>query len=142
MLLQRHYLDKSIMTFLKTSLVAIGLVLAPIKMALIVAFASCVVDLILGIMAARKRGEVIRSFGLRRTAGKILVFEAAIILAYFIELYLLGPELMVLKLVTAYIGLTELKSIMENLNELSDGSLLKAIVDKLSALDVKPPENK
>lgn len=128
------------MQTIKTLLIAIGVILAPIKAALIVAFLSCVVDLILGIMAARKRGEVIRSYGLRRTAGKILVFEAAIIFAYFIELYLLGPELMVLKLVTAYIGLTELKSIMENLNELSNGSLLKTIVDKLSSLDVKPKD--
>ncbi len=127
---------------LKTILIAIGVVLAPIKMALIVAFASCIVDWALGIAAAMKRKEPITSYGFRRTAGKMLVYESAIIAAFFIETYMLGPELMVLKLVTAYIGLTELKSIMENLNELSDGSLLKAIVDKLSSIDVKPPENK
>ncbi len=128
------------MVTLKNILITIGVVLAPIKMALIVAFASCVVDWALGIAAARKRKEAITSFGFRRTAGKILIYELAIICAFFIEVYLLGPELMVLKLVTAFIGLTELKSIMENLNELSDGSILKAIVDKLSTIDVKPKE--
>ncbi len=128
------------MVTLKNILITIGVVLAPIKMALIVAFASCVVDWALGIAAAKKRKEAITSFGFRRTAGKILIYELAIICAFFIEVYLLGPELMVLKLVTAFIGLTELKSIMENLNELSDGSILKAIVDKLSAIDVKPKE--
>lgn len=126
----------------KNALIAIGVVLAPIKMALIVAFSSCVADLVLGIMASRKRKEPIQSYGLRRTAGKICIYEAAIISAYFIEQYLVGPELMVLKLVTAYIGLVELKSIMENLNELSDGSILKALLDKLNGVDVKPPENK
>lgn len=120
---------------LKNLLIAIGVVLAPVKMALLVAFGSCVLDLILGLMAARKRKEVIKSFGLRRTAGKILIYEMAILCAFFIETYLLGPELMVLKIVTAFIGLTELKSIMENLNELSEGSLLKAILEKLNAAD-------
>lgn len=130
------------MNQLKSILVAIGVVLAPIKMALIVAFASCVVDLILGILAARKRKEPIQSYGLRRTAGKVAIYELAIICAFFIEQYMVGPELMVLKLVTAFIGLTELKSIMENLNELSSGSLLKALLDKLNGLNVKPPDGK
>lgn len=128
------------MQALKNALIAVGVVLAPIKMALIVALGLCVIDLILGILAARKRKDPIVSYGIRRTIQKIFVYEAAIICAFLVEQYLMGPDLMVLKLVTTLIGLAELKSVLENLNELSDGSLLKSILDKLGAIDVKPKE--
>jgi len=129
-------------SYLRTALVSIGIVLAPIKMSLLVALGMCVLNLILGIMAAKKRGEVIQSYGLRRTVIKVFIYESAIICSFLVETYMVGPDLMVLKLVTAMIGLTELKFLLENLNELSEGSLLKAILDRLSSVDVKPPENK
>lgn len=130
------------MTILKNILISIGLILAPIKMALLVAVGLCITDLILGIAAARKRGDVVHSLGLRRTILKIFVYESAIICSFLVETYLTGPDLMILKLVTALIGLTELKSVLENLNELSDGSILQVIINKLGSIDVKPPEGK
>lgn len=130
------------MQYIKNVLLAIGVVLAPIKMSLLVALGMCVLDLVLGIMAARKRGEAVKSLGLRRTIIKVFIYESAIVCSFLVETYMVGPDLMILKLVTAMIGLTELKSVLENLNELSDGSVLKAILDRLSAVDVKPPENK
>lgn len=130
------------MTYLKNLLLSIGVVLAPIKMSLLAVFILCVVDLVSGILAARKRGEVITSYGIRRTVLKLFIYESSIICAFLVEMYLTGPDLLILKLVTSLIGLAELKSVLENLNTLSEGSLLKAILDKLSVVDVKPPENK
>lgn len=130
------------MNFLKNALISLGVVIAPIKMTLLVVFILCAVDLITGVLAARKRKEPVVSYGIRRTVLKLLVYESAIVLAFLVEQYMTGPDMMVLKLITSLIGLTELKSVLENLNELSEGSLLKVIIDKLGAFDVKPPENK
>lgn len=130
------------MELLKNALVSIGIILAPVKMTLLVVLLLCAIDLVTGILASRKKGLPIVSFGIRRTVLKLLVYETAIILAFLVEMYMTGPDMMVLKLITSLIGLTELKSVLENLNTLSEGGLLKIIIDKLGAFDVKPPEQK
>lgn len=113
-------------------LLSIATVFAPIKSVIITAGILVIADLVLGIMAARHRKEPITSAGFRRSITKVFIYEIAIMLAYITETYLTGPDVPVSKIVSGFVGITELKSVIENLNELSGDSIFKLLVDKLS----------
>lgn len=107
-------------------------IFAPIKGMLITTGVMIFADLITGVWAAAKRGETISSAGLRRTATKIFVYESALMLAFLAETYL-SDVLPFVKMASAMISVTELKSIYENLNSISGANLLKAAIDKLGS---------
>lgn len=121
----------------KTILLSTLAVFAPIKAALATVLVLIVADLALGIWAAKKRGELITSAGLRRTVVKLVVYEVAVLLSFLAQQYLTGELVPVMQLTTAYIGLVEVKSVVENLNEISGTSLLKSLLDKLNSLNLK-----
>lgn len=108
-------------------------VLAPIEAALVATGVLVFTDLLLGIIAARKRKEPLTSSGLRRTVSKLFVFEAAIILGFLTETYLTGDFVPVCKIITAFIGLTEIKSIVENLNSINGTSIFSDLISKLGS---------
>jgi hypothetical protein len=95
--------------------------------------ALCIVDLVTGILAARKRGEAITSAGIGRTVSKLLVYEGAVLLAFLTQQYLTGPAVPCAQIVASLVGLTELTSCLENINELSGKDLLKSIIKKISS---------
>ena len=106
-------------------------VLAPAKAVLITVMALSLVDLILGITASLKRGERINSRGIRKSVLKITLYEVMVICAYIVGKELVGPTLPIMNMATTLIGLTELKSIIENL------SLIQGGKDSIFALAVK-----
>lgn len=120
----------------KTLIAAIS-VLSPIKAALATVLVLVLSDLVLGILAAKKRGEKISSSGLRRTITKLFVYQSAIILAYISQKYLMGDMMPLSNLVSSFIGLTEIKSIIENLNVIGDGKLLSGLLEKLNSQSKK-----
>lgn len=119
------------------AIVAIMAIFAPIHAVMLTALMLIVVDLITGILAARKRKEKIASAGLGRTVIKVVIYQAAIMLGFLTETYLTGPEVPVSKIITGYIGLTELTSIVENMSIISGTSLMKSLVDRLSSKNWK-----
>jgi phage-related holin len=108
------------------------LVFVPIKATLITVMVLTLVDLGMGIAAARKRGEKVTSSGLKRTVIKLLVYEAVVMLGYLTEQYLTGEFVPVVKILGGLVGLTELKSVLENAEELTGIPILQVIIDKLS----------
>ena len=114
-------------------------VFAPIKAVILTVLVLITVDLITGIMAAKKRGEPITSAGFRRTVAKCLVYESALMLGFLTEHYLTGAAIPVSKIVSSFIGITELRSALENLNDVSGGSLLQALLAKLQSVNTPPP---
>ena len=113
----------------------LALLLAPIKSALLAALGLVFVDLVLGILAARKRGERITSYGLRRTTAKVLCFEAAIVLAFIVEHYMMGGMVPLTHVVSGFIGMHELASCYENLQALT-GQDLSALVTKIQGGEI------
>lgn len=105
---------------------------APIKAAAIVALALVIADLITGVIAAYKRGEPITSTNLKRTVVKLFVYEAAILLAFLAQTYLTGTLLPVCNLATSVVGLTEMKSVLENLESISGQNLFQVLITKVS----------
>jgi len=128
-----EYLNKPFFKFL----IGIALVFAPVKQMLITAFCLVLADMLFGIFAARKRKDPITSAGLGRTLVKIFVYSMSICLGFLTEHYLTGGTFPILSIITSLIGLTEIKSILENLNEISGTDLLRSILDKLSSVNYK-----
>lgn len=114
---------------------AILVVFAPIQGMLLSALGLIVADFILGIYAAYKANEPITSAGFRRTISKILVYEIAICLAYVAQHFLLNDSIQISNIVAGFVGLTELKSCLENLNAISGGQLLKKLLEKLGSVN-------
>ena len=120
---------KSVMT----ASAAVVAIFAPIKMAIITVFVLVIADLITGLMAAYKSKTPITSAGLRRTAIKLFLYEAALLLGFLAETFLTGASVPICKLVSAFVGLTEMKSVVENLIIIGGGSLFASLLSKLGS---------
>lgn len=121
------------MKYLEALLLSCLAVFAPIKAMLLVTGVLIFADLILGVWAAYKRKESITSAGLRRTLSKCFVYETALCLGWLAEHYLLQGSIPVTKIVSGLVGLVELKSCYENLNNISEKDLLKVVIDRLGS---------
>lgn len=121
------------MSYFKLLLLSLLAVLAPIKAVLITTGVLIISDFIVGIMAAWKRGEPITSANMRRTISKLVIFEIAVISAFLIEKYLLDGAVPATKLVSGIIGVTEGKSILENVEIIYGKPLFKAVLKQLSS---------
>lgn len=110
----------------------IWLALMPVRPAMAAALCLPLTDLALGLIAAHKAKTPITSSGLKRTVAKILMYQVAIILAFAVEVNLMGDLVPTVKIVTGLIGATELKSCLEHLEELSGMPLFESILSRLS----------
>ena len=112
------------------------LVFSPVLGAMIVIFALCLTDMILGMWAAAKEGYKLTSRSMRRTIPKLLVYEFTVAFFFLIELYLFHSEgTPVTKGVTAIIGAIEGKSLFENLYRITKVDFVKMVIDKLQLLN-------
>jgi hypothetical protein len=121
--------------YLKSLMIAILAVFAPIKAVIVVTGVLVIADLITGVIAAHKKGEQITSAGLRRTVTKTTVYLSAVCLGFLVEKYMIDSILPISKLVSGIIGVVELKSLMENLNTIHGSDLFKSIIDKLGSIN-------
>ena len=103
--------------------------LAPIQGAIISTFALVMIDLILGLLAARKTNVPITSSGLKQTVLKLLAYELGIVLAFIVQTYL-APQLAAVGILTTLIGTVELKSLLENIDIITGGDFFKSILSK------------
>lgn len=121
---------KSIVIQVIASMIAI---LAPIHALMFSVGFLIIADLVTGIWASIKLKRKIKSSVMRRSVSKILVYQLAIISGFLVEQYMLDSYLPVSKIVASVIGLVELKSILENANNILGYPLFKSIVSKLGS---------
>lgn len=96
--------------------------MAPLKVALISVLSLTLIDNVVAVWLAIKRGQTVESSKLRRTVGKLALYLTAISAAYITEVSVLGQEQaigVISKAVICLVSFTELKSILENLSGLS-----------------------
>lgn len=117
-------------------LISITAVFAPINSTIITVLTLIMMDFVLGVYAAIKRGEEITSAGFRRTVSKIFVYEIVILASFLGETYLLHGVMPMVKLVSGVIALTELKSILENSADIT-GLNFKWLIKKLGSKNDK-----
>ena len=130
----------AIPTWVKACIVTLVAVLAPLRAQLITAFVLVMIDLFTGIWAAVKRKEKITSAGLGRTVAKVAIYQSSLLTAFLAQTFLIGDALPVLSIVSAFIGVTELKSVLENLSAASGQDLFKLLIEKLSSKNATEPK--
>ena len=119
---------------ISVALAAVAL-FAPAKELFIATGILIIADLITGLMAAHKQGRPITSAGLRRTVSKFLIYNISVGCAFLVQKYMMGDLVPVSNIVSSAIGLTELKSILENVDRIRGGSLVKEILSKLGSIN-------
>jgi hypothetical protein len=125
------------MKHLEALMISLVAIFAPIKAVIIMTGVLIVVDLITGIMAARKRGEQINSAALRRTITKCLVYNCAVLTGFLVEVYMIDGLMPISKIVSGIIGVVEFSSILENLNTIHGSNLFKTLIEKLGSINDK-----
>jgi len=121
--------------WLKNLIIVSLAALAPIHSMLIVAGILIIADLVTGVWAAYKLGNVINSAGLRRTISKFCVYQIAIISAFIVQKFLLNDLIPASNIVAGVIGIVELKSILENANKILNTDIFKAVLAKLGSVN-------
>jgi len=129
------------MNLIKALTLSLFAILAPVHAVMGAVGALIAIDLISGLVAARKRGEPVSSGCLRRTVTKAVVYQVAIISGFLLQQFLLSDFIPVAKLIASVIGIVEVKSILENLDEINGSSLFKSIVLKLGSTNDLKLEN-
>lgn len=130
------------MDWLKSALIASIAILAPIHALLIVTSILIAADTITGILAAYHRKEKINSRSFGRIIVKLLLYNLFIIASFLVEKYVLLDTIQFTRIAVAIIALTELYSVLENVESATGISLLK-IKDLLnSARDIQSPTHK
>lgn len=123
-------------------LLSVLAVFAPIKMLIIVSTILVISDTMSGVIAAYKRGEKIRSSGFRRSISKTIVYLSALCLGFLVEKFMIDGVIPISKIVAGAISLTELKSILENLDSINGSSLFKSLIQRLGSSNDKPDQSK
>ena len=113
----------------KSFLLLIAAFLAPIATVIFAVMFLIFVDLITGILASMKEKTTITSSAMSRTIAKTFVYCTTIIVTYVVHKYLLvGFDFPVESIVSGFIALTEMKSILENMDRMSNHSVLKDLI--------------
>jgi FtsH-binding integral membrane protein len=122
----------NLLKYLPAWLIAMVAIFAPEKAAICTALVLILIDLVTGVWAAKKRGEAITSSGLKTTIYKIVFYELAICLGFLAQTYLTGTVLPVCNLITSVIGLTEMTSILENLQTINPNISWASLISKFN----------
>lgn len=115
-------------------------IFAPVKALLLVTGLLIFSDLISGIFAARKAGTKITSAGLRRTVTKVFVYNAAIMLGFLTETYMIDGFLPLSKIAAGLISVVELKSVLENLDKINGNPVFTSLIEKLGSVNDTIPK--
>jgi hypothetical protein len=110
-------------------------VFAPIKELIVVTIVLILVDLVTGILAARKKQQQISSAGIRRTFTKFTVYLTGICIGWLVEHYMLEGFIPVSKIAAGLISIIEAKSVFENLDVINGNPIFTALIKKLGSVN-------
>jgi len=136
-----NYNTKDNMRFLEiiTKLIASFVVLlTPIHPVIISVGALIFADTFFGIWAAKKRGDKISSKRMGDSVVKMLVYQVVLITGFLVETNLIDGAVPIVKLAALYIGMVEVKSLLENSSTILGRDIFKDIVVRLGSKSDKP----
>jgi phage-related holin len=122
-----------IITWLIKAAGAFIILLAPIHMAIGIVFVLVVADMIMGILAARRRGDQITSTKMKRTVSKLLAYEIAIGIALLIQ-ESFADGWPIVHTISTIIVLTESTSLIENFKIITGIDVLSEALEALNKL--------
>jgi len=115
--------------------ISLTAVFAPIKALILVTGLLIFFDLITGMVAAKKRGEQIKSAALRRTVTKCFVYQSAILIGFLVEIFMLEGFIPISKIAAGLISVVEMKSILENLDAINGNPVFTSLIKKLGSVN-------
>ena len=104
--------------------------LYPVKQVMLAVGFLVLMDFVTGIWASMKREEKLQSSKMRITVIKGFAYQAAILVAFVLETYLV-KDLPLVKVTGALIGLTEAQSFFENIRVISGVDFWSLLISKL-----------
>lgn len=116
-------------------MISLSAIFAPIKELILVTILLILVDLVSGVLAARKKGKQINSAGLRRTFTKFTVYMTGICIGFLVETYMLHGFIPVAKIAAGLISVVEMKSVLENLDVINGNPVFTALIRKLGSVN-------
>lgn len=96
----------------------------PVIPAMVTVSILIAIDLVMGLIASKKKGIKIESKRLKNTAVKMLVYQLLIISGFLIESHLLS-WLPITKMILGFLGVIELLSIGENFTKITGIPFIK-----------------
>lgn len=121
------------MKWLEGLVISILAVFAPIKTIIASMLFLVFCDQLTGMWAAHKRGESMTSAAMRRTYSKIAIYLIGVLCAYVVEVYMISNAFPLSKLIAGCVGSIELKSILENCNEIYGSNIFQTLITKLGS---------
>lgn len=115
------------------TILSLLVVFTPIQNTVLAVLALVTVDLVLGLMGAKKRKEKLTSAKASRTINKLFVYISALVVSFIAQKYLMNDAFQLINIVGTYIGLTEIGSILETLNEINGKQIFKGLIQNLNA---------
>lgn len=107
---------------------------SPVKVIIHGVLALFIIDLLTGIWKSRMVKRRITSHRLRKSVFKLASYIVAIISAHVLNHSILGGGLKLPEIIAAYIGVTEIISILENLSEITGKDLMHQLATKVSEI--------
>lgn len=115
--------------------ISLSAIFAPVKELIVVTIVLILVDLITGMLAARKKGNKLSSAGIRRTFTKFTVYLTGICIGWLVEHYMLEGFIPVSKIAAGLISVIEGKSVFENLDVINGNPIFTALIKKLGSVN-------
>lgn len=126
---------KQAISYLFKALAFIIIYITPIHSILITVYLLLAFDLFSGIGKSIKLKEKITAAKLRLSIIKFVYYSVGIIAAYQIDKVMIAPDsLLLTKIISGYITLTEFKSLMENISILTGRDIWIAVKDQIIAI--------
>jgi hypothetical protein len=110
--------------------------LSPVNGIMVTIVFLILVDFITGAYAAIKNHIPIRSSRIGHTISKFFIYNLVILAAFFLEKHIVD-EVPFLKIIAGFIAITEIKSILENYNEIYGVNPFKALVNLIRLTPLK-----
>lgn len=108
-------------------------VLMPIKSSCIVVVLLVMGDCVLGVWAAKKRGDKITSARLRDSVSKMVIYLLGVTLAFITQEFLTGDIFPLVKIMTTGVGFVEIKSVFENSGEILGKPIFTTLLNILGS---------
>lgn len=110
--------------------------LSPIKAVMVTMVFLIIVDFITGSYASLKNRIPIRSARIGHTISKFFIYNLVILAAFFLEQHIVS-EVPFLKIIAGFIAIAEIKSILENYNEIYGINPFKALINLIKLTPLK-----
>ena len=110
--------------------------MAPVNGIIITMVFLIVVDFITGSYASLKKQIPIRGTRIGHTISKFFIYNLVILAAYFLEEHIVN-EVPFLKIIAGFIAIAEIKSILENYNEIYGINPFKALANIMKLTPLK-----